>query len=216
MSEHRLIISLGDAAELALSQIKVRLYHYLHAPVDPRARPMSYIIRHNGDALGVIMLGIPHATRCKKWWGYPGLPTQWQVIDLCRIWIDPLLQRGGDLCHPGIVPGFMDRHSIFRPTVASWAIHEVLQRVQVDRVAMWPPVYPAEPYHILLAISYHDPQYHRGTIYRESRATPMYVDRAGQPMPGSSGKYGWCWRLTQPPWTWHDLTNIKPRSMRLF
>jgi hypothetical protein len=216
MSNHTLTIDLGDASDLALSQIKVRQYHYLHAPVDPRARPMCYIIRHEGDALGVIMLGIPHATRCQGWWGYPGLPTQWQVVDLCRIWIDPDLQRGGLWCVPGEVPGYTDRKGTFRPTVASWAIDEVLRRVQADRVRLWPPVYPAQPYHIELAISYHDPQYHRGVIYRESHAVPMYTDKAGQPQPGSSGKYGWCWHLGTPDWTWQDLTNVKSRTMRLF
>ena len=216
MTPHALTITLGSADDLRWAQDTVTEHHYLRQPVDPRARPMVYVIRHDGWRVGLVMLGIPHATRCGGWWGYPGLPTQWQVVDICRIWLDPAIQRGGHLCHPGSVPGFTDRRGQWRPAVATWAIRETLARVQADRVRLWPPVYPEQPYQILLAISYHDPQYHRGTIYRESQAQPMYTDRTGQPKPGPSGKYGWCWRLPSPAWAWHELTEIRPRTMRMF
>ncbi len=212
---HELKIELGDRLNVDWAQRTVIEHHYLHQPVDPRARPMVYVIRHDDFRQGLVMLGIPHATRCAGWWGYPGLPTQWQVVDLCRIWLDPDLQAGGYWCRPGVVPGFVDRRGEFRPTVATWAIHEVLQRVQRDRVRLWPPVYPSQPYHIELAISYHDPLYHRGTIYRHANALPMYTDAAGEPELGPSNKYGWCWRLPRPDWEWHQLTGIKSRTMRM-
>jgi len=214
--QHTLRIELGDDSTLRWAQETVTQHHYLHQPVDPRARPMVYVIRHDDFRVGLVMLGIPHATKCSGWWGYPGLPTQWQVVDLCRIWLDPCLQRGGFWCEPGEVPGYVDRKGTFRPTVATWAIGEVLARVQADRVRLWPPVYPDQPYHILLGLSYSDPKYHRGTIYRHANATPMYTDRTGTPIPGPSGKYGWAWRLPEPQWTWQDLTNIQSRTMRLF
>ena len=217
-------IHLGDDADLAWAQWAVRGYHYLHQPVDPRARPMCYVVRHGAARVGLVMLGIPHATRNRGWWGYPGLPTQWQVVDLCRIWLDPAIQRGGRLAHPGEVPGFVDRRGQFRPTVATWAIRGVLSRVQRDRVALWPPVFLDQPYHIALAISYHDPKYHAGTIYREASAEPMYTKKKAiapdvfvdEPAPGPSGKYGWCWPLPTPTWEWDELTGIRSRTMRLF
>jgi hypothetical protein len=211
-----LSIHLGDRSDLSWAQSTVSQHHYLHAPVDPRARPMVYVVRHAGRRVGLVMLGIPHATRCGGWWGYPGLPTQWQVADLCRIWLDPVIQLGGQLCQPDQVPGFTDRRGVFRPTVATWAIAEVLSRVQRDRVALWPPVYPNEPYQILLAISYSDPRFHRGSIYPLSGAVPMYTNQRGEPVPGSSGKYGWCWRLPEPTWTWADLDGIQSRTLRMF
>lgn len=227
MNDHNLAIELGTGDDLRWAQEKVTQHHYLRQPVDPRARPMVYVLRDvsrpapaapQGLPVGLVMLGIPHATKCAGWWGYPGLPTQWQVVDLCRIWVNPYYQRGelGIYAKPGEVPGYLDRKGVFRPTVASWAIHEVLRRVQADRVRLWPPVYPAQPYHIELAISYHDPKFHRGTIYRESHAVPMYTDSQRQPIPGPSGKFGWCWWLGQPEWGWQNLTGIKPRTMRLF
>lgn len=215
LAAHTLRIELGDDLALRWAQRTVTEQHYLHQPVDPRARPMVYLIRHNGDALGLVMLGIPHATKCAGWWGYPGLPTQWQVVDLCRIWIDPDLQAGGSLCVPGIVPGFIDRRGTFRPTVATWAIGEVLSRVQADRVRLWPPVYPEQPYHIRLAVSYSDPRFHRGTIYKLAGAQPMYT-RDGVSVSGPAGKFGWAWPLPEPRWTWEELDGIRPRTLRMF
>ena len=44
MTMHTLTITLADAADLRWAQTTVTAAHYLHAPVDPRARPMAYII----------------------------------------------------------------------------------------------------------------------------------------------------------------------------
>ncbi len=215
---HTLTIELGSKSDLAWAQQTVTASHYLHQPVDPRARPMVYVMRHQGTRMGLVMLGIPHATKCSGWWGYPGLPTQWQAVDLCRIYIHPYYQPGEYGIYtrePGVVPGFVDRRGVFRATVATWAIHEVLRMVQRDRVRLWPPVFPSQPYHIELAISYSDPKFHKGTIYRHAHAVPMYVDADRQPIPGPSGKYGWCWALGRPDWEWHQLTGISSRTMRM-
>lgn len=211
----KLHLILGDKKDLAWAQETVVRHHYLHQPVSPRARPMAYIVKHEQARVGLIITGIPHAVRNWKWWGYPGLPNQWQVVDLCRIWINPNFQQGGCMCSAENVPGYIDRHGVFRSTMATWMIQQTLARVQKDRVALWPPVYLNQPYHILLAISYHDPRFHRGTIYKYSGATPMYVDADGQPTPGPSGKFGWCWRLPDPDWEWFDLANLRARQIRM-
>jgi hypothetical protein len=216
VTPHLLSIRLGDRLDMTWAQATVRVKHYLQQPVDPRARPMVYLLEWKRMRIGLIMLGIPHATRNAGWWGYGrNLPTQWQVVDLCRIWIDPDFQRGGCMCQAPNVPGYVDRHGSFRPTTATWAIREILARVQADRVRLWPPVFPAQPYHIRLAISYSDPRFHRGTIYRLAGAEPMYRDRCGEPAPGPSGKYGWAWKLPEPTWSWQHLQGISPRTMRL-
>jgi len=234
MKDHKIPISvrLGDDYHLDWAQQLVTEYHYLHQPVDPRARPMVYLAWLDDIVAGLIMVGIPHATRCAGWWGYPGLPTQWQVVDLCRIWLHLEFQAGGGHCTPDLVPGFVDRKGVFRSTLATWFMGEVLNRVQRDRISLWPPVYPCQPYHIRLVISYHDPTYHRGTIYRSMGWLPMHfaldnTTRAllthqeaaavGVPVPSeSSGKYGWCWPLPEPDWTWQDIKIKQPRTMRLF
>lgn len=189
--------------------------HYLHQWPHPLARPFSYIATLSQIPVGLITVGIPHATRCRGWWGYVGLPTQWQVVDLCRIWLDPAVQFGGRFATKCVVPGFVDRKRVFRPTVASWLIDEVLQRVQRDRISYWPPKFPDEPYHIRLVISYHDPRHHRGTIYKLGNAEPLYVDEVGNPAPSSRGKFGWVWRLPEPDWAWNEIYLTRPRQRPL-
>lgn len=205
---------LGTDSDLAWAQGVVTEHHYLRQSVHPKAKPMVYII---GDYLGLIMVGNPHATLNKAWYGYPGQITQWQVVDMCRIWLSPRLQLGGDLARPGLVPGFTDRRGVFRPTVTTFAMREVLRMVQRDRVSLNPPVYPDQPYHIRLVISYHDPQFHRGFIYRQMGWEPMYTDDKGNPVVAEkSGKFGWCWQLPEPDWKWNEIYIQKPRTMRLF
>jgi len=211
-----LSVRLGSKDDLEWAQATVEEHHYLKQRADGRARPMVYVAEIAGRRVGLAMVGSPHATRCGGWWGYENLPTQWQVVDLNRIWLDPSIQPGGDMCRAGIVPGFIDRKGVFRPTTPTWLIEQVLARVQIDRVSLWPPVWPDQPYHIKLVISYHDPQFHKGTIYRESNALPMYQAQDGSPAPGSSGKFGWCWRLPEPAWSWQDIEIKRPRTMRLF
>lgn len=212
-----LSIRLGDKKDLEWAQETVTTHHYLHQPVHRQARPIVYVIGYQRRQwLGLIMASLPHATKNKGWWGYEGLPTQWQVVDLCRVWLDPAIQSGGELARPGIVPGFVDRKGIFRPTVATWAIGKVLGSIQQDWVSSWPPVFPHLPYHVLLVISYQDPAFHqKGTIYREAGAKAMYADEDGNPTPGPSGKYGWYWRLPEPAWSWQDIHIRRPRTMRL-
>lgn len=217
----QLSLRLGNQEDLRWAQETVARRHYLERKVDWRARPMAYILTLMGDRVGVIMAGIPHATRNQGWWGYPGLITQWQVVDLCRIWLDPRIQAGGEWCNETLVPGFIDRQGVFRPTAASWAIEQVLGRIQRDRVSLWPPVFPEQPYHIRLVISYHDPVWHRGTIYRVMGWEPMYwlwkdeAQTVKLPVHGPSGKFGWCRRLPEPGWSWDEISIIQPRTMRL-
>lgn len=220
-----LSIRLGNSADLAWAQRTVKEHHYLHQQVNNQARPMVYIVDFKSDHIGLVMVGIPHATRNKNWYGYPDQITQWQVVDLCRIWIDPRFQINSEMCGimagPTVTPGFYDRKGNWRSTLASWVIGEVLNRVQYDRVSLYPPVYPNQPYHIRLVISYHDPQFHNGIIYREMGWEPMYWQEMPWPKPpnpttGPSGKFGWVWRLPEPTWTWDEITIRRPRTLRMF
>lgn len=221
---NRLHISLANKYEMKWAEGTSILRHYLQQKVHPRARPHGYVVKFRDNRIGMIIVANPHATKCGGWWRSGTardsedelhLPTKWQVVDLCRIWLSPLVQKGGCWSGPDYAPGFTDRKGEWQPTVASWAISSVLDRVQEDRISFWPPVYPEQPYHIRLVISYHDPIYHSGTIYKVSGAEPMYTDEDGQPRPGPSGKYGWCWRLPEPDWEYQDIYIRRPRTLRL-
>ena len=211
-----LTLRLGTKTDLEWAQATVEQNHYLHQRVDNHARPMVYVIEYcYGENLGLIMAGIPHATRRKNWWGYPDTITQWQVLDLNRIWLSPRIQQGGDLALSHIVPGFRDRKGTFRPTTATWAIKQVLSRIQKDRISWWPPVYLDQPYHIRLVISYHDPKFHEGLIYKLAKARPMDTNDDNEPVPAPSGKYCWYWQLPEPNWTWEDIKILRPRNLRM-
>ncbi len=51
---HELTINLGNDWDLRWAQETVVRDHYLHQSVDPRARPMVYVIRHDGFRYGRI------------------------------------------------------------------------------------------------------------------------------------------------------------------
>lgn len=211
-----LAVELGSADNLETCQDIAVAYHYLHQRVDNRARPMCYMVYSDNRNIGMVMAGIPHATACRGLWGKRASITQWQVLDLCRIWLHPDVQVGGRHHDPEWTPGYYDRRGTWRSTLATWTIRSVLERIQADRIAMWPPVYLDQPYHIRLVISYSDPRYHRGTIYKMAGAQPMYTAANDQPAPGPAGKFGWYWQLPQPSWTWQDLPTVRSRTMRLF
>lgn len=217
-----LTIGLANKEEEAWARETAVLGHYLHSLPSSRCQPMTYAVRfgdeedgYADEPLGFVMAGLPHSTKNKGWWGYQGLPTQYQVADLNRIWLSPRIQKGGDLCTPDNVPGFIGWRGRWWPAAGSWLIAEILGRIQRDRIAMKPPVYLDKPYHVRLVISYSDPAHHKGTIYKVAGATPMYTDKEGNPLPNASGKFGWCWRLPEPAWTWQELEILRPRTMRL-
>lgn len=169
------------------AQQRVTTDHYLHAPVDPRSRPLAYIAHHHASwgaaaaagprAIAVLMFGRPESTRC-----YVGGLTygseadvragrarfdRWEVLNLARVWVHPRFQAGGLYCHPDEgLPGFTDRRGIWRSTLASHLIAQALARVNYDYLAAHPPVDCAELYQIRVVLSYCDRRLHRGTIYR--------------------------------------------------
>jgi len=192
-----------------------RWRHYLGTAVPPIARPMFYILEHNNVPLGVFGFSIPQATHCGNWWGKNAAITKWQVVDMSRVWVSPLIQAGGYWARPDMVPGrWVDGR--YQPNTVTWAIGKIFKRIQKDWVAYWPPVELAKPYHVLLIISYHDPAYHNGSIYRALNALPMYTHPStGKPRQSSSKLYGYCWKLKRPTWDWWNLDNLRPRNMRL-
>jgi len=202
-------------SELAFCNHVCKWRHYLGTEIPPIARPMFYILEHNGIPLGVFGFSIPQATHCGSWWGKNAPITKWQVVDMSRVWVSPLIQAGGYWAKPEIVPGRWV-NGRYQPNTVTWAIGQIFKRVQEDWIAYWPPVELDKPYHILLIISYHDPKYHNGAIYRALNALPMYTHKAtGKPKTGSSKLYGYCWRLKLPRWHWWQLDHLRPRNMRL-
>jgi hypothetical protein len=155
--------------------------HYLHRWPDPRALPFGYALevdgqRHmpDGRICGLVVMKKPQHHRHRGLFGYPDLPTEWQVLDLARVWIHPWLQDDPSETHHEEVPYCINRHGQLVPkrgNVFSQMVSKVLHRVQWDWLRHHPPVYPDLPYHIVLIISYCELAHHDGTAYRASGFT---------------------------------------------
>lgn len=163
-----------------------RLDHYLHRWPSAKSLPFAYALEIDGSPYapngwwlnGLVVMKKAQHLRQRGLFGYPGLPTAWQVLDLARVWVGPHLQHkenGHSLC------------------IFSQMVSRVLKRVQWDWVnEVHPPRYPDQPYHIEVIISYCDLSHHDGTAYRasgfkwhgysESKSKEVYVRHLKAPL----------------------------------
>jgi hypothetical protein len=174
-----------NAPTMKLAQATVAAEHYLHTPVDSRCSVEGYSVHisaipDRAGPLGYLLFGRPEATRCGNWYGsvedvlqQRTEVTRWQVLNLARVWLSPLVQgsppnawRGGLYYDPEHIPGFVDRQGRFRSTLASTALAEVVARVGYDYLMARPPCFLDEPYQIEWLLSYCDTRLHRGVIYQ--------------------------------------------------
>lgn len=174
-------LHVADRAGADWAQRQVTEHHYLRASVDPRSRPFVYLVElHHPQILpqriGTLIFGRPESTRC-----YQGKLTygslsdaaagraqfdRWEVLNLARVWLSPIVQAGGQWHRPSLLPGYVDRRGLWRSTLASTVITEALARVGYDYLSAHPPVDCAYPYAIRAVLSYCDRRLHKGTIYR--------------------------------------------------
>jgi hypothetical protein len=177
--------------------------HYLHRWPDPRSLPFGYCLALNGQMhapdgrpYGLAVMKKPQHHRQQELFGYPWLPTSWQVLDLARVWVHPTLQTRLPNGHA---------RCIFTQMVS-----RVLKRVQRDWLVHHPPMYPEQPYHILLVISYCEREHHDGTSYRAAN-----FERWGVTSDGTKEIY--VRRLAKPRWSWRgtyqpQLLTASPHS----
>ncbi len=156
-------LELADHAGLRWAQRQCAR-HYLRRPVDPRSRPLAYLVRldaYGGPVVGFLTFGRTESTRC-----YAGeltygsladvaagraMYSRWEILSLARVWLDPIVQRGG---------------ACFVDNAATQAIGLALRRVGFDYLVAYPPCFLDEPWQIRHIISYCDTRYHNGTLYR--------------------------------------------------
>lgn len=152
---------LADERGLEWSQALVQSNHYLHKRVHPLGRLLSYIIRVGDRNAGCLVFARPQCTRVLGWFGHLSdvkagqcRYSQWEILNLARVYILPEFQRGGKSYRPDILPGFTDRKGVWRSALANTAIEIALDRVVVDYLMLWPPVYLDQPWELRQAISY--------------------------------------------------------------
>src|SRR5579883_1181486 len=183
--QQRVTVTRGDCAWAADIE---RQQHYKQRCVHNRARPLSYAIAWDGDPCGLLTFGLPQFTKQRGLFGYPGLPTQWQVVVLYRFWLHPRVQ--GKWAPDRISP------TRGRPlNLASCALAPVLGakpkqpcRLQQDWPRHSPPRIPYAPSGLRLVLAYADPLVgHQGTIYRAANFTQWGQTRQRSPRPSRRG-----------------------------
>ena len=180
-----------DSVDIQHAVVK---YHYLHRWPHPMSLPFGYrLIRDgvptapDGRPWGVVVMKKPQQLRHSGLFGYDGLPTHWQVLDLARVWIHPALQGKR-----------ADGHA---ECVFSQMVGLVMRRVQRDWLEHHPPVYPDLPYQIATVISYCELEHHDGTAYRASG-----FRRVGMSSDGYKEVY--VRELRQPKKAWRSTQSV--------
>ena len=193
-------IQLHEASKDWLNEMATQ-YHYMHRPVHHRASPFGWAVsfdgelsRPDGHPCGFIMFASVHFTRLHNEFGFPGLPTKWQVLSLSRLWLHDDLPRNSETC----------------------TIAKALKLVQRRWLEVHPPVDLDEPYHIVKILSYADTRYHDGTIYRAAnfRESARVKSRSRHNGTRGSGMDGaelirFIYDLKKPNWDW------KPQATQL-
>lgn len=206
------------APEWQTAKAVIQNCHYLHKYPDPRTSHETYSIMVDatlGEA-GFLVFGRPEATRCGDWYG--GVDdvsagrcevTRWQVLNLARVWLFRHYQTGGTFYKSGVVPGYVDRHGVFRSTLASTALQAAINGIGFDYLMRRPPCFLDEPYEIRWLLSYCDTRLHRGTIYAAAGFEQYRVNGNGIET----------WRIRVPPLTVaqdaaiREASRANPRSI---
>lgn len=147
----------------------IEKYHYLHEWPHPRSLPFGYCVQINGRRyasdgrlFGVLVMKKPQHHRQKNLFGYEGLPTAWQVLDLARVWLHPELQKAQPNGHAAC----LFSRAVSRLWQPVGRPDQRLRRVQADWLSHHPPRFPDLPYHILVLLSYCQLSHHDGVGYR--------------------------------------------------
>lgn len=177
-------------------------HHYMHRPLHLRSCPFGWGVTFDGELYqpdgkpsGFIIFASIHYTRLGNEFGYPGLPTKWQVLSLARLWLHDDLPKNSETC----------------------TIGKAMRLVQRRWLEVHPLRFLDEPYHILKIISYADTRYHTGTIYRaanfrESGRTisqKRHKNSRGPGM-GKAELIRFIYDLKRPNW------DFQPAQQRLF
>lgn len=154
-----LTIQLADHAGLTWAQAQLTQFHYLHHPVDVRCSPVAYLVLdQDARRMGCLIFGRPQASRVGGWYGSVEVQradrcplTFWQIVNLARVWLDPVVQHGG---------------ACYVPNAATHIMAQALRRIGYDYLMHHPPCFLNEAYEIRECLSYNDLTHHQGTLYR--------------------------------------------------
>lgn len=191
-------IDLIQASRDTLNDLAVQ-HHYMHRSVHQRACPFGWQVSFDGNLTqpdgapaGFIIFASIHYTRLRGEFGYPDLPTKWQVLSLARLWLHDDLPHNSE-------------------TVV---IAKALKLVQRRWLEVHPPRFLDQPYHVRKIISYADTTYHNGTIYRAANFREVARVRSQKRHHNSRGAgmdaelICFVYDLPEPRWQWHVTDDL--------
>jgi len=138
-------------AEMEWAQMQVEKYHYLRQRVHPRARPITYLVMIMDEKgveqrVGCLIFGRMQSSRCRGWYGNMAdvqsgwaRLTQWELLCLQRVYLDPRLQRGGQW---------------YVPNAATQMVGQALRRVGYEYLLIHPPAFLDQPWQLKEILSY--------------------------------------------------------------
>lgn len=176
-------------------------YHYMHRSIHDRAVPFGWAISFDGEryhadgsAWGFIIFASIHYTKLRGEFGYPDLPTRWQVLSLARLWLHDDMPYNSETC----------------------VIAKALKRVQRRWLEVHPPIDLSQPYHVRKIISYADSRYHLGTIYKaanfryigETKSRQRHSNTRGGGMNGAL-LHCYIYDLPKPNWGYERIGAVQ-------
>lgn len=95
-------IGLVQAERKWLNEMAAK-YRYMHKAPSARSCTFGWAvtwdgkpINDQGDPYGFVIYALIHYTKLQGEFGYPGLPTNWQVLNLARLWLHDDLPRNSE------------------------------------------------------------------------------------------------------------------------
>jgi len=142
----------------------------------PLNQALTYGATDTSLIVGLLLFGRPEATRVKGWYNSNLLDREqgkvacdyWEIINLARVWLNPLVQPGGGLYKAELLPGYKDRSGVWRSVLGSSVVKMALEGIGFDYLMQYAPVHLGQPYQIHYCLSYYDTRLHRGNLYRAS------------------------------------------------
>jgi hypothetical protein len=153
----------------------IKRLHYLHAMPHHFSRPYGYRVTLAMDDswAGLLIFNRTQVVYQRGFFGQlshvaadQAPYTNWQILNLCRVLVNPDCQPGGSLYTATHLPGYYDRKGEFKSTLASEMIRASVSRIGFDYLMAKPPVFLDQPYEITYLVSYCNTSLHRGVIYR--------------------------------------------------
>lgn len=192
-------IDLLKASKKWLNEMATQ-HHYMHRPIHHRAVPFGWAVLFDGEKYqsdgspsGFIIFASIHFTRLRGEFGYPNLPTKWQVVSLARLWLHDDLPHNSETC----------------------TIAKAIRLIQRRWLEVHPPRDPNKPYHIRKIISYANTRFHDGTIYRAAnfrecgrvQSRKRHKNSRGPGLDGAE-LIRFIYDLDRPRWKWKPTMGL--------